>query len=174
MARRVSPATPRLPGAQAPAGGPVPPASPQWHLQSGGGQTLTHRHSHLLQPGQTSPRGCGLEQWVAKGQTASVGQHSPPEEWREGQRVQSTESVSPPPQGPPQPGDLPGNTDKGPPGCFQVNWSQPPSLLNNHGQPQQRWPSLAWAGGQGCRVAGGQEGADFMSSSLQGLSLWKG
>lgn len=40
--------------------GPMPPMSPQRLLQGGGWWTLAHQHSYLLQPQQTSPRGCGL------------------------------------------------------------------------------------------------------------------
>lgn len=28
---------------------------------------------------------------------------------------------------------------QGPPGCLQVNWSQPPWLVNNHRRPQRQW-----------------------------------
>lgn len=50
------------------------------------------------------------------------------------------------------------------PGCFQVNWSQPPSLLNNYGEPQPGCLST----GRG-RVAGG-----MLRPAAAGLHLWKG
>ena len=178
-ARRVSPASPRSLGAQPPPKAPCLPGSPPWRLQM-----LTHQHSHLLQPGRTLPGGRGLGVLVAEGQTASVEQ---PGGFLEEGALKLTGgerevgcgqgkgsavggSMQHPRSGgkaslaggwrgfhsPPRPAPAPG--------CFQVNWSQPPSLLNNYREPQPWCLST----GRG-RVAGG-----MLRPAATGLRLWKG
>lgn len=55
------------------------------------------------------------------------------------------------PRARPSPGTFLGTHTQGPPGCLQVNWSQPPWLVNNHREPQRQWHrgGPAWLRGEG-------------------------